>query len=197
MPQLSKVPVAVWFLSKHLEVFSPCEFVQHLSRRFEIYELGFNLNQTIISLLCFLQFSRALLSKDLKVQWQERFFTHLQLLGTRTGKAVSTVGSRLCKALPNTGPAYTGALPVARCDSFRVIPNGCLLEERCGDVYALELKRSKWFAHISKSSRADFYHQTSDSIFCCCFSWGGGIAQYCQPGPWVNSCLCPRTIQLL
>lgn len=41
----------VWLLSKHLEVFSSSEFVQRLSRRFEVDELGFNLNQTIIPLL--------------------------------------------------------------------------------------------------------------------------------------------------
>lgn len=46
-----------FFFPKHLEVFSFSKFVLHLSRRFDIDELGFNLNQTVISPLWFVQFS--------------------------------------------------------------------------------------------------------------------------------------------
>lgn len=60
-PQLSKVVFVAQFLSKNLEVFSSLEFVQHLSRRFEIGKVGFNLNRTIISFLWFLWFSLAFL----------------------------------------------------------------------------------------------------------------------------------------
>lgn len=50
--QLSKVVFVLWVLSENLEVFSSSEFVQQLSRRFEIGKLGFN--QIIISFLWFL-----------------------------------------------------------------------------------------------------------------------------------------------
>lgn len=57
--RLLKVVFVVQFLSKNLEAFSSSEFPQHLSGRFEIGKVGFNLNQTIISFVWFLGFSLA------------------------------------------------------------------------------------------------------------------------------------------